>query len=54
MSEHPNLSKWAALAEKQMRGKPLDSLNWTTPEGIEVKPLYTSKPLRTGIAPPGS
>jgi len=45
MSEHPNLSKWAALAEKQMRGKPLDSLNWTTPEGIEVKPLYTAEDL---------
>jgi methylmalonyl-CoA mutase len=33
---------WAELAEKQLRGKPLDSLTWQTPEDIEVKPLYTA------------
>jgi hypothetical protein len=31
---------WAELAEKQLRGKPLDGLTWETPEDIEVKPLY--------------
>ncbi|TGD75269.1 methylmalonyl-CoA mutase [Mangrovimicrobium sediminis] len=36
---------WAATAEKQMRGKPLDSLIWHTPEGIDVKPLYTAADL---------
>ncbi|MCP3887583.1 MAG: methylmalonyl-CoA mutase [Desulfobulbaceae bacterium] len=45
MSEHPNLSKWAELAEKQMKGKSIDTLNWTTPEGIQVKPLYTAEDL---------
>ena len=28
-----------------MRGKPLDSLDWQTPEGITVKPLYTAADL---------
>lgn len=37
-----NPETWAQLAEKQMRGKPLADLNWQTPEGIEVKPLYTA------------
>ena len=35
-------AEWQCLAEKQMKGKPLDKLLWNTPEGIEVKPLYTS------------
>ncbi|NVO23409.1 methylmalonyl-CoA mutase [Donghicola mangrovi] len=34
---------WRALAEKELRGKPVDSLNWQTLEGIEVKPLYTEE-----------
>jgi methylmalonyl-CoA mutase len=33
---------WKELATKQMRGKPLDSLTWETPEDIDVKPLYTA------------
>ncbi|MDV7271349.1 methylmalonyl-CoA mutase [Thioclava sp. A2] len=37
--------KWRALAEKELRGKPVDSLNWNTLEGIEVKPLYTEADL---------
>ena len=34
---------WAALAEKELRGRPLEDLNWDTLEGIEVKPLYTGE-----------
>ena len=34
-------SKWAALAARELKDKPLDSLNWQTLEGITVKPLYT-------------
>ena len=45
MSRHPDLQKWEALAEKLMKGKPLDSLNWQTPEGIGVKPLYTAEDI---------
>ncbi len=45
MAEHPDLQKWIDLASKQMKGKPIESLNWDTPEGIHVKPLYTTEDL---------
>jgi methylmalonyl-CoA mutase len=45
MTQHPNMPKWRELAEKQMKGKSVDTLNWTTPEGIVVKPLYTAEDL---------
>ncbi|WP_292024808.1 methylmalonyl-CoA mutase [Maritimibacter sp. UBA3975] len=32
---------WKALAEKELRGRALDDLNWETLEGITVKPVYT-------------
>ena len=34
---------WEALAEKELRGKPLEALTWDTLEGIQVKPLYTAE-----------
>ncbi len=37
--------KWNELAEKELRGKSLDSLDWNTPEGIKVKPVYTADDL---------
>jgi methylmalonyl-CoA mutase len=33
------------LATKQLRGKSLEALDWDTPEGIRVKPLYTAQDL---------
>jgi methylmalonyl-CoA mutase len=36
---------WEKLAAKELRDKPLSSLDWTTPEGIVVKPLYTAADL---------
>jgi len=45
MSEHPDKKKWEEVATKELRGKPLESLNWMTPEGIPVKPLYTAEDL---------
>ena len=45
MTEHPNLQQWKELAAKQLRGKPLEGLDWDTPEGIRVKPLYTAQDL---------
>ncbi len=45
MAEHPNLQKWKDLAAKELKDKPVDSLNWMTPEGILVKPLYTAEDL---------
>ncbi len=39
------LSDWRALADKQLRGRTWQDLTWNTPEGIEVKPLYTAADL---------
>lgn len=39
------LDEWRQLAEKELRGRPLDDLNWATDEGVKVKPLYTSEDL---------
>ena len=44
MSEHVN-KKWTELAEKELRGKPVESLYWDTPEGIRIKPVYTAEDL---------
>ena len=45
MSEHPDKQKWIDLATKELRGKPLESLDWLTPEGIPVKPMYTAEDI---------
>ncbi|WP_118137153.1 methylmalonyl-CoA mutase [Oceanicella sp. SM1341] len=39
------LDAWRALAEKELKGRPLDDLTWNTVEGIAVKPLYTADDL---------
>src|SRR5271163_920985 len=39
------LDDWARLARSELKGKPLDSLDRITPEGILVKPLYTAEDL---------
>ncbi|QDI76296.1 MULTISPECIES: methylmalonyl-CoA mutase [Leisingera] len=41
-----NKDEWRALAEKELRGRAVDDLNWQTLEGIEVKPLYTEDDTR--------
>lgn len=33
---------WSALAEKELRGRPIEDLTWNTLEGIDVAPLYTA------------
>jgi methylmalonyl-CoA mutase len=45
MPEHPDLQQWKDLATKQLRGRPLEALDWDTPEGVKVKPLYTAADL---------
>ena len=47
MTDFPKktLDDWAALAQRECRDKPLDSLTRDTPEGIPVKPLYTAADL---------
>ena len=42
MSDRVN---WEKLAEKELRGRSLSDLNWQTPEGIEVQPIYTADDL---------
>ena len=37
--------EWRELAEKELKGKPLEGLTWNTLEGIEVQPLYTEEEL---------
>ena len=41
--EVKSLKDWEAAALKSLKGNPLDALNWVTPEGISVKPLYTQE-----------
>ena len=40
------LDAWARAAAKSAPGGELDALNWVTPEGITVKPLYTAADLQ--------
>ena len=34
-------TEWANLAKKQLKGKNPEDLIWRTPEGINIKPVYT-------------
>jgi len=45
MSEHKDKQKWLETAKKELRGKPLESLDWDTPEGIKIKPIYTAEDI---------
>ena len=38
---------WLDLATKELRGKDVDALTWHTPEGIDIKPLYTEADLES-------
>ncbi|MXO61471.1 methylmalonyl-CoA mutase [Qipengyuania oceanensis] len=40
MTDKPTYDDWKPLAEKEVKGR---DLTWHTPEGIAVKPLYTSE-----------
>jgi methylmalonyl-CoA mutase len=41
-----NLDDWAKAAAKSAPGGDLNALNWLTPDGIAVKPLYTAADLQ--------
>lgn len=47
---NPTLDQWAAAAAKEVEGK---DLNWQTPEGITVKPLYTADDVTVDPGLPG-
>ncbi len=40
-TKKPTLAEWEALATKQSKGLTPEELTWHTPEGINIKPLYT-------------
>lgn len=54
-----NINDWKTAATKQLKGVSPSTLNWITPENIEIKPLYTAEDLENldhtnslpGIAP---
>ena len=39
------INRWKTLANKELKDKTIDSLNWLTPEDITIKPLYTENDL---------
>ncbi len=45
-SDGADYQAWLTAAAKALRGQPVDSLVWHTPEGIPVKPLYTAADSR--------
>ncbi|PKQ08416.1 MAG: methylmalonyl-CoA mutase [Alphaproteobacteria bacterium HGW-Alphaproteobacteria-12] len=45
MADRKTLKDWEALVAKQTKGAGPDSLVWHTPEGIDVKALYTAEDL---------
>eukprot|EP01006_Ploeotia_vitrea_P016685 TRINITY_DN47504_c0_g1_i1.p1 TRINITY_DN47504_c0_g1~~TRINITY_DN47504_c0_g1_i1.p1 ORF type:complete len:746 (-),score=402.08 TRINITY_DN47504_c0_g1_i1:78-2315(-) len=51
----PLPAAWLPLAERELRGKPVDSLVWPSPEGIDVLPVYDRYPAsqETGGELPG-
>lgn len=42
---HPEWARWQQLAAKSVPGGDVPALNWTTPEGLVVKPVYTAADL---------
>ncbi|MCA1196871.1 methylmalonyl-CoA mutase [Sphingomonas sp. R647] len=50
MSEKPTPDAWKALADKEVKGR---DLTWRTPEGIDVKPLYTAEDVTADPGMPG-
>ena len=40
-----SLRAWQDLAARELSGDPPEALDWVTPEGISIKPLYTAEDL---------
>ncbi|MCF8035914.1 MAG: methylmalonyl-CoA mutase [Desulfobacteraceae bacterium] len=45
MAEHPEKPRWIDLARKELKDKPVESLEKKTPEGITTRPLYTAEDI---------
>ena len=50
MTDKPTIADWQAAAEKEVKGR---DLTWHTPEGIDVKPLYTAEDVKADPGLPG-
>ncbi|RSY86970.1 methylmalonyl-CoA mutase [Sphingomonas koreensis] len=50
MTDKSTLDAWKALSEKEVKGR---DLTWRTPEGIDVKPLYTAEDVTADPGLPG-
>lgn len=50
MTDKPTPAEWRALADKEVKGR---DLTWRTPEGIDVKPLYTAEDVTEDPGLPG-
>ena len=50
MTEKPSVENWQTAAAKEVKGK---DLTWRTPEGIDVKPLYTADDVKADPGLPG-
>ena len=44
-TDGPDLDDWRAAAARDLKGADPEELTWHTPEGIDVKPLYTAADL---------
>ena len=49
VNKSKTIDDWRMLVSGEIKNKSLDDLNWQTPEGIKVKPLYTADDL-VGVA----
>ena len=52
-SAEKSVADWEALASRELKGGDPAGLAWETPEGIEVKPLYTAADLEALEDQPG-
>lgn len=43
--EEPSLHEWQQQAVKELKGRSPDELTWQTPEGIDIKPVYSADDL---------
>jgi len=50
VTDKPTPAEWKALADKEVKGR---ELTWRTPEGIDVKPLYTAEDVTADPGLPG-
>ncbi|CAN5222998.1 methylmalonyl-CoA mutase [soil metagenome] len=50
MTDKTTLDQWSAAAAKEVKGQ---DLTWHTPEGIDVKPLYTAEDVTVDPGLPG-